>query len=178
MLLDFLFNLVFPGLALLAVKAFHNPGYFIRGKFAHVFFNIFRHCVIFKNLFFLAHFSLNLLLPGHQLLNFLMGQHDGFQHFFFSYFLSARFHHHNGVLSARNSKIQHALFPLLAVRIDNVSPVHHADRNAAGGPVKGNIRNGKRYGRTNHGVYLRGNIIIHAHGRGHNLHVIIKALGE
>ena len=98
---------------------------------------------------------------GHYLLYFLMGHQYGVKHFLLGQLVSAGLHHHDGVLSAGNGKVQLALMPLLQGGIDYILAVYHADRHSAGRACKGGFAHGQSRGRAYHAQYLGLDIGIH-----------------
>ena len=126
----------------------------------------------------LADFFLNVFDKGADLFDFLVAEHNRPDHLLVGHFLGARLDHENGVLGPRERKVDRALFLFRNGGIDDVFTVQAADDDRSRRSRPGNIGNGQRNGRTDHGDGFGRDIGIDRKRGGDDDDVVENSLGE
>ncbi|MNH94920.1 hypothetical protein D3C73_475510 [compost metagenome] len=112
---------------------------------------------------------------SYDLADFIMSEHDSFQHNIFRHFIGFSFHHHDGVLGSGYDYINIADRLLRNVRINDEFTVNSAHSHTTDRSVKRHIGNAERSGGTNHSGNIRRTILIHAHYQIQYLHIVAES---
>ena len=178
MLFGFLLNRVHVGHAFLLLNSLDSGDHLLGGKFTNGCIDFFRSLEYLVFHLFFAHFGNDFLDEFAQLLDFLVTEHDGVQHFHFRNFVCAGLYHHDRFLCTGNGQIDIGSHSLLVGRVNDQFAVYSADYNSGGRTIPRNIRCCQCNGRAQHCSDFRRAIVIHTPCTCHNHYVVPEALRE
>ena len=126
----------------------------------------------------LADFRLYAFDPGNYLLNLLVSEKYGVEHFLFGDLVGARFDHHDGVFRSAQSEIKAGFFALFVIGVDDVFAVHVSYHDGARGSVERNVGHAQSDGASEHTENFRRDIGIHRKRGRDNGNVVEKSFRE
>ncbi|MNJ48487.1 hypothetical protein D3C77_436820 [compost metagenome] len=111
---------------------------------------------------------------SNDVLNFLMTEHNRFQHDLFGYFVRFGLYHHNRIFRTGDDDINVAGFLLGNIRINDELAIDAADGYPANRSVKRHIRYAERCGCSDHRGDFRFTILIHTHDEIDDLDIVTE----
>ena len=126
----------------------------------------------------LAHLGDHLIDQGDDLLILLMGHLDGLEHLVVGDLVGAGLDHDHLFAGGDHGDVQVADLALLAVGVEHQLAVHKAHLQGAHGAVPGDVGDGQGGGGADQGGDLWRAVVVHAHDRAHDGHVIAEVGGE
>ena len=174
-----LLDLGLARLALLAVEGIDGPLHLVGSERAHGGVQFLGDVVKFDGQLCLADGGDDLVFDeGADLLDLVVTDHDGTHHLVVGDLVRARLDHEDGVLRACEVEVDGALFALRRVGVDDVFAVNEADDHRTRGARPGDIGDGERDGRADHGKRLGRDVGLDGERGGDDHHVVEEALGE
>ena len=151
---------------------------FFRRDFANRLINFFVRVEKFKFFFLFADFRGDFILELYKPFNFFVTEQNRFQNNFFRQFFRARLNHHHRVLRTGNHQVEFGNFCLFFRRIDYKFSVNSSDADTGNRTGKGNFRNAKRTGRTEHCRNFRRVVRVVTENSCDNLNVVSESVRE
>ena len=171
-------DLLFAGVALIAVEGLEHPLDLVHGVFAHGGLDVLAGQNEREFLFLLADLSNDGVDQLNDLLDLLVGEEYAAEHDFLGDFLRAGLDHQNGLGGAGHGEVEQRFFALFIVGVDDVLAVHIADVDRADGAGPRDLAGGQRGRSADHRRDVGDVVGVHGHDGGHHGHVVAHALGE